>query len=127
MIRTLRIASVLSFTVFSMGTALAQDNAPVPAAQAAEKKPSLADGFNLHVMAPHKFEDGPSQTPHDQYCKALSPEVLLCLLFESNDPNARFTDVEYFASKPVSREHRPLKPWNKYDHDHEVEIATGRV
>ncbi len=26
-----------------------------------------------------------------------------------------------------SRAHVPLKKWSKYYHDHEVEIATGRV
>jgi len=127
MIRTLSIASVLSFAVLSMGAALAQDNAPAPAAPAAEKKPGPADGFNIHVMAPHKFEDGTVHGPYHHYCKGISPEVLQCLLFESTDPNARLTDVEYFVSKTVSRTQVPLKTWNKYYHDHEVEIATGRV
>ena len=127
MIRALSIASVLSFAVLSMGTALAQDHTPAPAVPAAEKKPGPADGFNIHVMAPHKFEDGTVHGPYHHYCKGISPEVLQCLLFESTDPNARLTDVEYFVSKSVSRAHVPLKTWNKYYHDHEVEIATGRV
>ena len=127
MIRTLSIASVLSFAVLSMGTALAQEHTPAPAAPAAEKKPGPADGFNIHVMAPHKFEDGTVHGPYHHYCKSISPEVLQCLLFESTDPNARLTDVEYFVAKSVSRAHVPLKTWNKYYHDHEVEIATGRV
>jgi hypothetical protein len=113
--------------VFSVGTASAQDQAPAPVAPAAEKKPSPADGFTLHVTAPHKFEDGTVHGPYHHYCKGISPEVLQCLLFESTDPNARLTDVEYFVSKNVSRAHVPLKAWNKYYHDHEVEIATGRV
>ena len=37
------------------------------------------------------------------------------------------TDVEYFVAKPVSRSAVPLDVWNKFYHDHEVEIATGRV
>ena len=126
MIRALSIASVLSFAVFSMGAAFAQD-APAPAAPAAEKKPGPADGFTLHVMAPHKFEDGTVHGPYHHYCKGISPEILQCLLFESTDPNARLTDVEYFVAKSVSRKDVPLKAWNKYYHDHEVEIATGRV
>ena len=126
MIRALSIASVLSFAVFSMGAAFAQD-APTPAAPAAEKKPGPADGFTLHVMAPHKFEDGTVHGPYHHYCKGISPEILQCLLFESTDPNARLTDVEYFVAKSISRKDVPLKAWNKYYHDHEVEIATGRV
>ena len=127
MIRALSIASVLSFAVLSMGAAFAEDNAPAPAAPTAEKKPGPADGFNIHVMAPHKFEDGTVHGPYHHYCKGISPEILQCLLFESTDPNARLTDVEYFVSKTVSRTQVPLKTWNKYYHDHEIEIATGRV
>jgi len=96
-------------------------------ALAEEKKPGPADGFNIHVMAPHKFEDGTIHGPFHHYCKGISPEVLQCLLFESTDPNALLVEVEYFIAKPVSRAHVPLKTWNKYYHDHEVEIATGRV
>jgi len=127
MIRALSIASVLSFAVFSVGAAFAQDHVPVPAPPAAEKKPGPADGFTLHVTAPHKFEDGTVHGPYHHYCKGISPEVLQCLLFESTDPNARLTDVEYFVSKSVSRAFVPVKTWNKYYHDHDVEIATGRV
>jgi hypothetical protein len=128
MIRVLSLASLLSFSALLMGVAaLAQDNPAMPAAPAAEKKPGPADGFNIHVVAPHKFEDGTVHGPYHHYCKGISPEVLQCLLFESTDPNARLTDVEYFVSKSVSRAHVPLKVWNKYYHDHEVEIATGRV
>ncbi|MBA2252209.1 MAG: DUF1264 domain-containing protein, partial [Nitrospirales bacterium] len=60
------------------------------------------------------------------YCKPISAEVLQCLLFESTEPNARLTDIEYFIAKPIARE-LPLKTWNKFYHDHEVEIASGRV
>jgi hypothetical protein len=78
-------------------------------------------------MAPHKFEDGTVHGSYHHYCKGISPEVLQCLLFESTEPNARLTDVEYFVAKSVSRKEVSLKDWNKYYHDHEVEIATDRV
>ena len=126
MIRALSIACAMSFAVLSMGAASAQDQATTPAASAAEKKPSPAEGFNIHVMAPHKFEDGSVHGPYHHYCKPISAEVLQCLLFESTKPNAILTDVEYFVAKPIARE-LPLEVWNKYYHDHEVEIATGRV
>lgn len=102
--------------VTSAGSALAE-----------EKKPGPADGFTIHVMAPHKMEDGTIAGPFHHYCKGISPEVLQCLLFESTDPNALLVEIEYFIAKPVSRAHVPLKTWNKFYHDHEVEIATGRV
>ncbi len=78
-------------------------------------------------MAPHKMEDGTIAGPFHHYCKGISPEVLQCLLFESTEPNALLVEVEYFIAKPVSRAHVPLKTWNKFYHDHQVEIDTGRV
>ena len=101
--------------------------AVAPAAAAAKAMPTPAQGYTIHVMAPHKFEDGSVHGPYHHYCKPISPEILQCLLFESTDSNALLTDIEYFVAKSVSRAHVPLETWNKYYHDHEVEIATGRV
>ncbi|HJU05054.1 MAG TPA: DUF1264 domain-containing protein [Nitrospiraceae bacterium] len=92
-----------------------------------EKKASPADGFTIHVIAPHKFEDGTVHGPYHHYCKGISPEVLQCLLFTSTEPNALLTDIEYFVAKPVARGAVSVDVWNKFYHDHEVEIATGRV
>ena len=101
--------------------------AAAPAAAAAKAMPTPAQGYTIHVMAPHKFEDGTVHGPYHHYCKPISTEILQCLLFESTDSNALLTDIEYFVAKSVSRAHIPLETWNKYYHDHEVEIATGRV
>ena len=99
-----------------------------PAATVAAKAVSTpAQGYTIHVVAPHKFEDGSVHGPYHHYCKPISSEVLQCLLFESTDSNALLTDIEYFVAKSVVRAHVPLETWNKYYHDHEVEIATGRV
>lgn len=98
----------------------------IGSARAEEKKPGPADGFTIHVVAPHKFEDGSVHGPFHHYCKGVTPEILQCLLFQSTDPNALLVEVEYFVAKPIARE-LPLEVWNKYYHDHEVEIATGRV
>jgi hypothetical protein len=92
-----------------------------------EKKPGPADGFNIHIVAPHKMEDGMVAGPFHHYCKGISPEVLQCLLFESTDPNALLVEIEYFIAKPLARANVPLHLWNKFYHDHEVEVATGRV
>ena len=121
-----RLAVVAAFlaSVVVGGFVLAEEKKPTPAEA---KKATPADGFTIHVMAPHKFEDGTIHGPFHHYCKGISPEVLQCLLFESTDPNALLVEVEYFIAKPVSRALVPLDTWNKYYHDHEVEIATGRV
>jgi hypothetical protein len=108
---------LLTLTLLAGGTVWAQES----------KKPTPAEGFTIHIMAPHRMEDGTISGPWHHYCKSISPEILQCLLFESTDPNALLMEVEYFIAKRVSRAHVPLKKWNKYYHDHEVEIATGRV
>jgi len=86
-----------------------------------------ADGFTIHVVAPHKMENGDVAAPFHHYCKSVSPEVLQCLLFESTEQNALLVGIEYMVAKPVARAAVPVKTWNKFYHDHEVEIATGRV
>jgi hypothetical protein len=94
---------------------------------AADMKPGPADGFDIHVMAPHKMEDGSIAGPYHHYCKGISHEAPQCLLFELTDSNSLLTDIEYFVAKPVSRSAVSLDAWNKFYHDHDVEIATGRV
>ena len=60
---------------------------------AADMKSGPADGFDIHVMAPHKMEDGSVAGPFHHYCKAIKPEILQCLLFESTNPNAVLTAI----------------------------------
>ena len=97
-------------------------------AGAGERKPSPADGYTIHVLAPHRMEDGTVGGPFHHYCKPVQEgKILQCLLFESTDPNANLVGVEYFVNKELARKHVPLIQWNRYFHDHEVEIASGRV
>ena len=93
-------------------------------AQPQEKPRTPADGHEIHVLAPHKM-DGKVMGPYHHYCKAVSSEVLECLIYESTEPNALLKQVEYFVAKSVSRTNVPLETWNKFYHDHAVEIATG--
>jgi hypothetical protein len=94
----------------------------------AEEKASPADGYTLHVLAPHQMEDGIVQGPFHHYCKpVLEGKVFQCLLFESAAPDAVLVGVEYFIEKNLARSNVPLIQWNRHFHDHEIEIATGRV
>ncbi len=93
-------------------------------AQPQEKPRTPADGHEIHVLAPHKM-DSKVMGPYHHYCKAVSSEVLECLIYESTEPNALLKQVEYFVAKSVSRTNVPLETWNKFYHDHAVEIATG--
>ena len=91
-----------------------------------EKPRTPAEGHDIHVLAPHKM-DGKVMGPYHHYCKPVSSDILECLIYESTEPNALLKQVEYFVAKNVSRSNVSLETWNKFYHDHTVEIATGRV
>lgn len=98
------------------------------AAVAEEKKPTPAEGYTIHVLAPHQMEDGTVGGPFHHYCKPVQQgKILQCLLFESSDRDANLVGIEYFVDKELARKHVPLIQWNRHFHDHEVEIASGRV
>jgi hypothetical protein len=102
--------------------------AAAPAIGQEAKAPTPADGFTVHVTAPHVVE-GKVMGPYHHYCKVLSPEpVIQCLVYDSNDPNAPLQQVEYIIAKSITRSGAVgLKNWNKNWHDHRQEISTGRV
>ncbi|MBI1987181.1 MAG: DUF1264 domain-containing protein [Nitrospinae bacterium] len=114
----LRIHAVGSFGVLILLSCMAM-------AQEA-KKASPADGHDIHIVAPHVV-DGVVMGPFHHYCKPVSDDVMECLLYESTDPKALLVGVEYFIAKSLTRPNVRLDIWNKYYHDHAMEIATGRV
>ena len=93
----------------------------------AEQGKSPAEGYSIHVQAPHVMEDGTIGGPFHHYCKGISEKILQCLLFDSTDANAKLVAVEYFVAKDLSRKEIPLIMWHRHYHDHKVEIDTGRV
>lgn len=99
-----------------------------PAIAQEAKMTSPADGHTVHVTAPHVVA-GKVMGPYHHYCKVLSPEpVIECLVYGSSDPGARLEQVEYIIAKSITRSGTvSLAAWNKNWHDHQQEIATGRV
>ena len=102
--------------------------AAVPAVGQVGNTTSPADGHTIHVTAPHVVA-GKVMGPYHHYCKVLSPEpVIECLCYSSSDPGARLEQVEYIFAKSITRTGAvSLADWNKNWHDHQQEIATGRV
>jgi hypothetical protein len=100
----------------------------LPAAGQQNTLASPADGHTVHVTAPHVVA-GKIMGPYDHYCKVLSPEpVIECLCYGSSDPNGRLEQIEYIIAKSITRTGAvTLNDWNKNWHDHQQEIATGRV
>lgn len=88
---------------------------------------SPAEGYNIHVLAPH-LVDGRSMGPYHHYCKVLAGDPqIVCLIYESTQPNAMLVQVEYIMAKKLTRPGVARENWNRYWHDHTVEIASGRV
>jgi len=129
MVRKLSASGLLVLcTVFALLWAMGQ-NAPMPVArdQPGATKASPAEGYTVHVLAPHLVE-GKQMGPYHHYCKVLAPDpVIQCLIYESTEPNARLSQVEFIVAKKLTRNQVPLRDWNKNWHDHTIEIAGGRV
>lgn len=94
-------------------------------AQSAIQSP--ADGYNIHILAPHRHEDGTVHGPYHHYCKVINPEVMQCLIFMSTNPNAELVEIEYFIDKKLVRSNVTLEQWNRHYHDHAAEVASGNV
>lgn len=90
--------------------------------------PTPADGFTIHVLAPHVVR-GQVMGPYHHFCKGIAPDpVIQCLVFQSTDSMAPLEQIEYIVAKTTTR--TPvisLGDWNRNWHDHAQEIATGRV
>ncbi len=109
----------LAFTfliLISVGRAFGDETPP----------PNPLAGYTIHVTAPHML-NGEVSGPHHHYCKPINDDIIQCVLFDSTDPNARLTEVEYFVSKDLVRKVIPKWSHKKNWHDHAEEIATGRV
>lgn len=90
-------------------------------------KPTPADGYTVHVTAPHVV-NGKVMGPFHHFCKVMSNDPkIVCLIYDSAEPNAMLTQIEWIYAKKLVRPAVPLADWNKNWHDHKGEIATGRV
>src|ERR1019366_4986223 len=89
---------------------------------AEEKAKSPADGYNIHLVVPHRHEDGTVHGPYHHYCKPIKPEIMQCMIFLSADPNAELVEIEYFIDKRLARANVTLEPWNKHFYDHIQQI-----
>jgi len=89
---------------------------------------SPANGYDVHVTAPHVV-DGVPKGPYHHYCKVLNADpVMQCLVFASTAPDARLEQIEYVIAKSITRTGAvSLKDWNRNWHDHRQEVSTGRV
>ena len=96
-------------------------------AQEASKSVSPADGYTVHVTAPHMV-NGHEMGPYHHYCKVIAPDPqIVCQIYDNTDPNAPLTQIEFIMAKKLTRASVKREDWNRLWHDHAVEIAGGRV
>lgn len=118
--------------ILTVAAALSQAQEAPPASPAAPEsaaKMTPADGHVIHVTAPHLI-DGKVRGPFHHYCKVVSPEPFIeCLLYETEDKNAKLVGVEYIVATTVTRDEKVLakKAWKKGWHDHSVEGVIGNI
>lgn len=83
-------------------------------------------GYTIHMSASHVM-NGEVTGPFHHYCKPIDDNIIQCMLFESTDPNARLTDVEYLVSKSLVRKFISERSRKLNWHDHKREFAAGRL
>jgi len=96
-------------------------------AQEPAKPATPADGYTVHVTAPHMV-NGHEMGPYHHYCKVIAPDPqIVCQIYDNTDPNAPLTQIEFIIAKKLTRPNVKREDWNRLWHDHAVEIAGGRV
>jgi hypothetical protein len=94
---------------------------------AQETVKSPAAGYTIHIVVPHRHEDGTVHGPYHHFCKAIRVQVMQCMIFLSADPDAELVEIEYFIDKKMVRSNVTLEQWNRHYHDHALEVASGNV
>jgi hypothetical protein len=117
---------MLRLCALALGISLAAASTGLGQEAAAPARPST--GFDIHVTAPHVV-NGEEMGPIHHFCKPIQaePVVIQCILFDTMEPNAPMTEVEYIVAKSVTRNTIAREEWNRAWHDHAMEIASGRV
>jgi len=86
-----------------------------------------ADGYNVHVTAPH-LVNGKIMGPFHHFCKVISTDpIIVCQIYDTADPNATLNQIEFIVAKKLTRPAVKRQDWNQLWHDHATEIAGGRV
>jgi hypothetical protein len=112
----LHLITLFGAGLFAVSGSLAQETVKSP-----------ATGYSIHIVAPHRHDDGTVHGPYHHYCKAIRPEVMQCMIFLSTDPDAELVEIEYFIDKKLVRSNVTLEQWNRHYHDHAAEVASGNV
>ncbi|MBI1743690.1 DUF1264 domain-containing protein [Candidatus Acetothermia bacterium] len=93
---------------------------------APRSKPTPADGFALHIDAKKHINDMPDAVVH-HYCKTLDKQVIQCLLFDSDAPNAHNIGTETIISPQIyAKLSEDEKPSWHY-HKEEIPLVDAKL
>src|SRR5205085_1998195 len=72
----------------------------------ATAKSTPAEGYNVHVLAPH-LVDGHQMGPYHHYCKVMAPDPqIVCIIyhfyFNGTLPNGKMSIAQAVGHKPLS-------------------------
>lgn len=88
-----------------------------------QKRSPLAQ-FGVHLVGFHLLKDDPStQFVAHRYCHQVNEDVMECILFDGDGPNARLSGVEYIVSERLYETFDDAEKalW----HPHNYEILSG--
>src|SRR5207247_5535147 len=103
--------------------AFGQSSEKTKSAAASANFPPIGD-IHAHVCGIHFYSgDMARQIIAEHYCSHLSDEVLQCVLYDSNKPDARLIGVEYIVSAKIFESLPPEE--KKLWHSHNYEVKSG--
>jgi len=118
---TLLSAALVALSVWAVQSSKAK-------APATDRPGTPADGYTIHVTAPHNV-NGHIMGPYHHFCKVMKPDppFIVCQIYDSAQADQTLTQIEFIVGKKLTRPAVSASDWNRLWHDHATEIATGRV
>lgn len=109
-----------------MGKPLSAKNQVLTAGAAVTQEFRPVKHICAHLNAFHAYADDPSRfVETNHYCAHLNDDVRQCLLYDSDEPNARLIGIEYMITpklyETLDQEERKL--W----HSHVYEVKSGML
>ncbi|KAH9901003.1 DUF1264-domain-containing protein [Cubamyces lactineus] len=99
-------------------------SAPFQAAGAAITSFKPINSIHQHLCAFHVYsQDRSRHVEAHHYCKHLSPDFHQCIIYDSDNPNAKLIGIEYIVSEKIFTT-LPQEE-KKFWHSHKYEVESG--
>ncbi|KAI0046713.1 DUF1264-domain-containing protein [Auriscalpium vulgare] len=82
------------------------------------------NAIHQHLCGIHTYaHDSTRHVSAHHYCTHLSPDLHQCVIYDSDEPNARLIGIEYIVSEKIF--HGLPSDEKKYWHSHKYEVESG--